>query len=37
MEGIVMTDRELMQQALDAMETALETMKEDWHVIDNEY
>jgi hypothetical protein len=32
-----MTDRELMQQALDAMETALETMKEDWHVIDNEY
>jgi hypothetical protein len=28
---------EAMKQALDAMETAFETMKEDWHSIDNEF
>ena len=28
---------EAMKQSLDAMETAFETMKEDWHSIDNEF
>ena len=31
-----MTDRELMQQAIEALKTALETMKKDWQAIDTE-